>query len=109
MADPIPNIINWSNGIINILNFTSPYPMNGVGNCKVKTTAATIHKVNQNPLSDSLVCVDKAMRATPTIHKIPDQDESESKRPKMIRLAPEITKNLKLFFMVVGFFGIYFA
>ena len=102
MVDPIPNMINWSNGIINILNFISPYPMNGVGNCNVKTTAATIHKVNEKPFNDSLVWVDRAINATPTIHKIPAKEESEKISPRIIMAAPEMDNNLKLFF-IIGF------
>jgi len=107
MVDPIPNIISWSNGIINILNFISPYPTNGVGNCKVKTTAATIHKVNENPFRDSLVCEDKAMSDIPMIHRIPAQEESEKRSPIRMIEAPEMDNNLKLFFIVIGFCGIY--
>ena len=102
MVDPIPNIISWSNGIINILNLTSPYPMNGVGNCRVKTTAATIHKVNENPFIDSLVCEDKAMSDIPIIHKIPAQEESEKISPRIMMDAPEMDNILKLFF-IIGF------
>ena len=102
MVDPIPNIINWSNGIINILNFISPYPTNGVGNCSVKTTAATIHKVNEKPFNDSLVWVERAINATPMIHKIPAQEESEKISPSSIMAAPEMDNNLKLFF-IIGF------
>lgn len=102
MVEPIPNMINWSNGIINILNLVSPYPMKGSGNCKVKTTAAMIHKVNENPLRDSLVCVEKAISAMPMIHKIPAQDASEKSKPISIIDAPEMDNNLKLFF-IIGF------
>jgi hypothetical protein len=103
MVEPIPNMINWSKGIINILNFTSPYPINGVGNCSVKTTAAIIHKVNEKPRKDSLVWVAIAMRATPKIPKIPAQELSENSIPSKIKTVPEMDRSLKLFFMVIGF------
>ena len=77
--------------------------MKGVGNCSVKTTAATIHKVNEKPFNDSLVCVDSAISAMPMIHKIPAQDASEKSKPISIIEAPEMDKNLKLFFIVIGF------
>ena len=81
--------------------------MNGSGNCKVKITAAMIHKVNENPFSDSLVCEDKAMSDIPMIHRIPAQEESEKRSPIRMIEAPEMDNNLKLFFIVIGFCGIY--
>jgi len=102
MVDPMPNMINCSNGIINILNFTSPKPMKGVGNCSVKTTAAMIHRVNEKPFNDSLVWVERAISATPMIHKIPAQEVSEKISPIIIMVAPEMDNNLKLFF-IIGF------
>jgi hypothetical protein len=82
----------WDN---HILNFVSPYPMKGVGNCKVKTTAAMIHKVNEKPFRDSFAWVDKAISAKPMIHKIPAQDVSEKSKPMVIINAPEMDNNLK--------------
>lgn len=102
MVDPIPNMINCSNGIINILNFISPKPMKGVGNCSVKTTAAMIHRVNEKPFNDSLVWVEMAISATPIIHKIPAQEVSEKISPRIMIDAPEIDNNLNLFF-IIGF------
>jgi hypothetical protein len=37
------------------------------------------------------------------IHKIPAQDASEKSKPISIIEAPEMDKNLKLFFIVIGF------
>ena len=76
--------------------------MKGVGNCNVKTTAAIIHKVNEKPFNDSLVWVERAINATPIIHKIPAQDASEKSKPISIIEAPEMDNNLKLFF-IIGF------
>ena len=76
--------------------------MKGVGNCKVKTTAAMIHKVNEKPFRDSFARVDKAISAKPMIHKIPAQDVSEKSKPMVIINAPEMDNNLKLFF-IIGF------
>ena len=76
--------------------------MNGPGNCNVNTTAAMIHKVNEKPFNDSLVCVERAISATPIIHKIPAQEESEKISPRIMMNAPEMDNNLKLFF-IIGF------
>ena len=54
------------------------------------------------PFNDSLVWVDRAINATPTIHKIPAKEESEKISPRIIMAAPEMDNNLKLFF-IIGF------
>ena len=76
--------------------------MNGPGNCSVNTTAAMIHRVNEKPFNDSLVWVDRAISATPMIHKIPAQEESEKMSPRIMIDAPEMDNNLKLYF-IIGF------
>ena len=77
--------------------------MNGVGNCKVKTTAATIQKVNENPFRDSFMCVDKAISATPMIHKKEAHEASEKNSPRSNMETPEMDNRLKLFFIKIGF------
>jgi hypothetical protein len=54
-----------------------------------------------------LVCEDKAMSDIPMIHRIPAQEESEKRSPIRMIEAPEMDNNLKLFFIVIGFCGIY--
>ena len=77
--------------------------MNGAGNCKVKTTAAMIHRVNEKPFRDSFVCVEIAISAMPMIHRIPAQAASEKINPRRMIEAPEMDNNLKLFFIIIGF------
>ena len=75
--------------------------MNGAGNCKVRITAAIIHKVNEKPFNDSLKWVDRAMSATPRTPVIPAHEEAEKRRLISSKPAPEIEKMLKLFFIVL--------
>ena len=61
-----------------------------------------IHSVNEKPFNDSLVWVERAINATPMIHKIPAQEESENMSPRIMMDAPEMDSKLKLFF-IIGF------
>ena len=46
--------------------------------------------------------MERAINATPIIHKIPAQEESEKISPRIMMDAPEMDNILKLFF-IIGF------